>query len=104
MMLGLLLAAAIVCSNIFLFEHTRSVKKELKSEKAKEEQTPSFTAAPTITTPPTSVHVQFNVASYCLFEIGTAPEKEEQVASDITSYPSRFFLTLFRVIISPNAP
>jgi hypothetical protein len=101
---GMLLAAAIVCSNVFLLERTAEVKQVVKSEKAKDEkETHSFTTAPTIT-PPTSFYVELNVASHCLFDIVTPTENEEASCSNFTLLPQKYLLILFRVIISPNAP
>jgi hypothetical protein len=102
--LGIILSAAIVCSNVFLLDRSFQGKENIKSEKAKEEKkATAFTAAPTIT-PPSSVHVHFSVASYCLFEINTETDEECEVVSDFSFHPRRYLLTLFRVIISPNAP
>ena len=53
---------------------------------------------------PSPVDVQANLNPCCLFEIFFKEDfKENQVAVDLL-HPDRFFETMFRVIISPNAP
>jgi hypothetical protein len=103
--LGFMLAAAIVFVQIFQFQQTTTSKKEAKTEqhdskKAKEElrvSLPSFSL-------PSQVHVSVNLDAYCLFEITF--EENEQKEMDVLSplLPEKFLTTLFRVIISPNAP
>jgi hypothetical protein len=103
---GSLLALAIVCSQLFNFNTNISSKKEVKTEQKENsghsgEETlislPSFSL-------PTPVHVQSGLDSYCLFEI--VYEKHHKVAtiSQAPSYPTKLLITLFRAIISPNAP
>jgi hypothetical protein len=101
---GLLLAVAIVCSNVLLLAPKVHSVADCKSEKAKDEQEKFvFTAAPTIT-PPSSFLVQLNVEACCLFEVITQALKPEAFVSDFAIHPRKYLLTLFRVIISPNAP
>jgi hypothetical protein len=50
------------------------------------------------------VHVQVNLNPYCLFEIFFEEDIDEEHVEEDAFYPDRFFETMFRVIISPNAP
>lgn len=105
--IGLLLAAAIVCSHVFQMERAQVAKQKVNSEqKTKEdsEKNRAFFSAPTITTPPSSAHVQLNIVTYCLFQFCQPKEKVEVPLSEFHFKPQKFLLTLFRVIISPNAP
>ncbi len=53
---------------------------------------------------PTPVDVQGNLNPYCLFEIVREEDIDEDQGGEDLFYPDRFFETMFRVIISPNAP
>lgn len=53
---------------------------------------------------PVPVHVQPNLDAHCLFEIFFEKDRDTQFPEEVLSYPDRFFRTMFRVIISPNAP
>ena len=53
---------------------------------------------------PSVFHVKFNVETYSLFEVkGLGTPVLEDVPTN-TDLPRKLLLTLFRVIISPNAP
>jgi hypothetical protein len=102
---GSLLALAIVCSQLFNFNINSSPSKKVKTEQQENgrpsEQTlislPSFSL-------PTPVHVQTSFDSYCLFEIVFEKKCDIAALPEAPSYPTTFLTTLFRVIISPNAP
>jgi hypothetical protein len=103
--LGTILALAIVFSQVFLSQPT-TAKNTVKTEQQKKDSTPSedfHISAPSITLP-SSVHVHLNLDIYCLFEILLGEKPEEFYLEDLPLYTQRFFQTLFRVIISPNAP
>ncbi len=79
-------------------------------EKAKTEQTDntgdekgSFISLPTFSRP-APISVQVNLDAYCLFEIFFEEDVDENYVEEDVSYTDRFFQTMFRVIISPNAP
>jgi hypothetical protein len=103
---GSLLALAIVCSQLFNFNTNISSKKEVKTEQQENNSHSSEEAL--ISLPsfslPTPVHVQSNLDSYCLFEILFEKHNETVAPSQAPSYPTKFLITLFRAIISPNAP
>lgn len=104
MVAGLLLTVAIVCSNVLLLSQKFHQVAEVKSEKAQDEkEIVALTAAPT-TTPPSSFHVQMKVEAHCLFEVILDNERNEEFISEFAFHPGKLVLTLFRVIISPNAP
>jgi hypothetical protein len=106
MLIGLLLAIAVVCTNVFDPKHTKREGSEVdKTEKTDDKSSHeiSFLSAPTLT-PPSTFLVQLNLETYCLFEVITETKVEEDVESNFSLLPRRFLLTLFRVIISPNAP
>jgi hypothetical protein len=102
---GSLLALAIVCSQLFNFNINSSPsKKEVKTEQESGHQSeqalislPSFSL-------PTPVHVQTSFYSYCLFEIVFEKKCDIAALPEAPSCPTTFLTTLFRVIISPNAP
>ena len=100
MAVGVILAVAIVCSNVW----TNHVTKE--NEAAKTEQssdtTFEFFSAPTLS-PPSVFHVHLSLDTFCLFDIAYESAEEHSEVSDPIE-PPKLLLTLFRVIISPNAP
>lgn len=102
---GSILALAIVFSEFLTLQCIAS------GEKAKTEQTENKAGSDTETyislasfSLPAPVNVQVNLNPYCLFEIFFEEDIDEQHVEDDASYPDRFFETMFRVIISPNAP
>lgn len=104
MLLGLLIACAVVCSNVFQFENHGQVKIETKADKKKEEQKQrAEISAPTLSLPSTFI-VHLNLETYCLFEISAEDRSDRSFVCDFSFHPQRYLLTLFRVIISPNAP
>jgi hypothetical protein len=104
MMLGFILALAVICSHVFQVSHAApvaKVKSEQKSDQS--DQDLSFVTAPTIT-PPASAHVHSNLLAHCLFEIIQPEEGNESDNAGTAFHPQKFLMTLFRVIIAPNAP
>jgi hypothetical protein len=105
-LIGCLLAVAIVCVQVFQF-HTASVaKKEVKTEQQETNQSPdqSQVSLPSFSLPSPPVHVSVNLDAYCLFEILFKEHKESENSEVSTVLPQKLMVTLFRVIISPNAP
>ena len=100
---GLLLAAALICSHILNVE-TGTIEGKAKTEQG--EQSPenySFVSAPTIT-PPAAAQIHQNLVAQFLFEIALPQSEEHIITPDTQVKPGKLLLTLFRAIISPNAP
>ena len=102
--LGSILALAIAFSQYLTPECTAS-KQKVKTEqsgKATDEKA-SFVSLPSFSIP-APVNVQVNLDAYCLFEIFFGEDIDENYVAEDVSYTDRLFETMFRVIISPNAP
>lgn len=104
--MGVLTALVVVFSQLFYFQTARYAKKEIKTEKQEKQQDhgdeanvslPSFSQ-------PSSAHVEANQEPCCLLEILFEKSKEEDRTNRLPFSFSKFFQTLFRVIIAPNAP
>jgi hypothetical protein len=104
MILGLLLAVVVICSHVFQITPVKQSGKVAAEQKTEQsEENFSYVSAPTIT-PPSSANVQQNLVAHCLFEIVQPEEEKESFITEFSLHPQKFLLTLFRVIISPNAP
>jgi hypothetical protein len=102
--IGLLLAAAVVCSHVFHLIAEPSIEKGSKTEQTETSgEDFTFTTAPT-TTPPASAHVHSNLLAYLIFEIIQPQTREVTRSTNPSTHAGKLLLTLFRVIISPNAP
>jgi hypothetical protein len=103
--LGLLIATAIVCGHVFQLEQSSACKQDQKTEQDADRSgnDAHFVTAPTIT-PPSSAQVHSSFLAHFLFVIDQPECEEETFVSDFNFHPRKFLLTLFRVIISPNAP
>lgn len=102
---GSIIALAIAFSQ-FLGPEFSSAGKGIKTEQTADDsdkETNSFISLPSLSLP-APVHVQANLTSYCLFEIFFEEDTDEVQTDDDLLNADRFFETLFRVIISPNAP
>ena len=101
--LGSILACAIAFSQYLSPELVGSAEKAKteQTENSSEEQfyisLPSFSL-------PVPVHVQPSLDAYCLFEILFEKDNNADHVEERLFYTDRFFHTMFRVIISPNAP
>lgn len=103
--LGSILALAIVFSQFITPECVASnekVKTEQTDRNAGDE-TGHYISLPSFSLP-APVHVQVNLNPYCLFEIHFEENIDENHVEDNLLFSDRFFVTMFRVIISPNAP
>lgn len=100
---GVLLSVAVLCSNIFHISDSVKAAKTASTEKAKEEKEAAFFTAPTIT-PPAASNVQLDVPAICLFEIICEDDSPEVFDDEDVCRTQRYLTTLFRFIISPNAP
>jgi hypothetical protein len=104
MVAGLLLAAAVVCSNVFAPASRHSHKPETKTETSGDQkESISLNVAPT-STPPGSLNVELKTEAHCLFDICSNVFRPDQLLPEFEIHSQRLLLTLFRVIIAPNAP
>lgn len=105
LIIGSLLAVIIVCTQCFHFEAQSLSKKEISAGQEESDQPEDET---TISLPsfslPAPVHVQLNLDAYCLFEILFEEDQQLDSSAEAPAYPEKLLITLFRVIISPNAP
>lgn len=99
---GVLLAIAIACSNVFQFNEI-TVSQKAKTEQQKSDEHQVFFSVTSVA-PPVVTCLQFVSDIHCLFEISSLEESPEISPIEKVSINQRLFLTLFRVIISPNAP
>jgi flagellar biosynthesis component FlhA len=107
MITGILTALIIVFSQFFFFQNATYSKKLVKTEKQEEKKNndaktqislPSFSQS-------SSAHPEVQTkSSSCLFEILFEEVGEETHTVDIPLSFGKFFQTLFRAIIAPNAP
>lgn len=102
---GSILALAIVFSQ-FLTPQRVAAGEKAKSEQSANKNsgdTGSYISLPSFSLP-APVHVQVNLNPCCLFEILFEEDLDEAHVEEDAFYPDRLFETMFRVIISPNAP
>jgi hypothetical protein len=105
LIVGSILAFAMAFSQ-FLPSDLSAAKKKAKTAQASKEShddTQSDISLPTFSLP-APVHVQVNLNPYCLFEFFFEENTDEEQTEEDLLHPDRFFETMFRVIISPNAP
>lgn len=103
LIVGSILALAIAFSQFFTPEHVASTEKVKTENKTADNETEAFVSLPSFSLP-APVHVQVNLNPYCLFEIFFEEDVDENNVEEDLLHPDRFFETMFRVIISPNAP
>ena len=97
---GILIAVAILCSNV-LFTGAHAKKDVVKTEQSSNTSEEAFNA-PTLS-PPSVFHVNLTLDIFCLFDLAHEPVDEAGETSNPIE-PPKLLLTLFRVIIAPNAP
>lgn len=105
--LGILTALVIVLSQLFWFQAATFTKKvaetEQKSDADKTNEGADYISIPSSSMPTTNTVVvehDFTFLHEILFEKETSPE----VSKSVLQTAGKFFQTLFRAIISPNAP
>jgi hypothetical protein len=98
---GILVMVSIVCSNVLLLSG-ETKQATVKTEKTDENKV-QFISTPAGTVP-TTFTVELNNEIYCLFEVCSGIFKSEASEPESEFQPQRYLLTLFRFIISPNAP
>jgi hypothetical protein len=103
---GAFLALVIVLVQLFHYQavnktdsgkHTKTEQKEDQSNEASYNVLTSFSL-------PSPAYLELDTDLFCLFEIGFEQFGNEPTDADVPKYCITFFQTLFRVIISPNAP
>lgn len=102
---GVLTALVIIVSQLFYFQTAaHHPKKEVKTEQ-QDSSTPDgvYITLPSSTLPSSS-HVVFQQQVFCLFTVLVETVETSEPDRRVSLTPSRFFKTLFRTIISPNAP
>lgn len=101
--LGSILAFAIAFSQYFTLQPD-SVSEKVKTEQSGcADEGSTFISLPTFSIP-APLSVQASLDAYCLFEILFEEDIDENFVEDVDFQVDRFFVTMFRVIISPNAP
>jgi hypothetical protein len=103
--LGCVLAVAITCAQFFgIAGNQQEFRKLTKAEQTENsDDQSSYISLPSFSLP-SPVHVQINLDSHCLFEILFEDKQACITSLDVPNFTQKFFVTLFRVIISPNAP
>lgn len=102
---GSMLALAILFSQ-YLTPECISPDNKTKTEQADKsahDEGGSFISLPTFSLP-APISVQANLDACLLFEIFFEDYSDESYVEEEISYTDRLFETMFRVIISPNAP
>jgi hypothetical protein len=103
MSMGILVALAIVCSQLFYFQPASVPKKETKTEQQENSDDQVSFSVPS-TSLPSSVHVVLNPNVFLLFEI-LFEENVSKIPELTVAIPlGQFFRTVFGLTISPNAP
>jgi hypothetical protein len=104
MTLGCLLVVVIISSQFFSLASTpHDLKKAVAAEQTEDTDDKAYISLPSFSLP-SPVHVQINLDSHCLFEILFEDKQTSGTSTHVLDYTQKFFATLFRVIISPNAP
>lgn len=102
-LLGSVLALAIAFSHYLTFESFAPEKVSTEQTDQAGDESRTTITLPTFSLP-APVNVQASLDAYCLFEILLEEDLDENYVRDDVAYVSRLFHTMFRVIISPNAP
>jgi hypothetical protein len=105
--IGVLTAMMVVCSQLFFFQAPRPLKKEIKTEKTDQQSSSErddIISLPSFSQPTSAAHVEMNIRSFCLFEILFEENEEEASVHSLPLSFGKLLQTLFRVTISPNAP
>jgi hypothetical protein len=104
---GILTAMVIVLSQLFWFQAATLTKKvaakEQKADAAKEATQEAQISLPSSSLPSTNTVVVENDFSF-IHEILFEKENSPEASKTILFTAGKFFQTLFRAIISPNAP
>lgn len=103
--IGILVALAVIVSQLSFFPQKSFQKKETKTEQSQSDESDEqvYFSAPT-STAPSSAHVELNPNVFFLFEIILEQTELESYDFEISLPLSQCFRTLFGLAISPNAP
>jgi hypothetical protein len=102
--IGCLLAVVIVCSQVYSAHTKISVTTEQSDDSSSTNESTSTSISMASFSLPSPVNVQINLDPHCLFEIVFENVKEEVPHTSLPSIEEKLLITLFRVIIAPNAP
>jgi hypothetical protein len=107
LLLGVTTASVIIFSQIFYFQAATYCQEKAKTEQGDQDQQTDSNASH-ISLPSSTIsfapHIELNQdLSFVLGALFEATTREE-VATDVVLPVNRLFHTLFRFIISPNAP
>ena len=106
MLIGSLLALAIVVAQLHPLHVNAEIGKDVKKTETRDTnhaEDATVISLPSFSLPP-PLHVANGLTTHCLFEIFLENDRPEVSESETPSIPLKLLLTLFRVIISPNAP
>lgn len=105
MIIGAITAAVVVFTQLFLYEGPSSVPEEIKTEKTAEKSSGDqvLLAGPSDTVL-SSFHAGIHHEPVFLFEIFFDLQDNTDWTPEIPVSLGKYFLTLFHIIISPNAP
>lgn len=103
--LGCLLAAAMIAAQLCVFSpRVQSEKQADATEQTSDTETTQTIAIASFSIP-SPIHVEIKLDSHVLFEILFENKQEQPSAvSETVVSGHKLLVTLFRVIISPNAP
>jgi hypothetical protein len=106
-LMGAFLALVIVLVQVFHFQawHKADSAKRAKTEQ-KDNQNSNEASYNVLTSLslPSPAYLELDTDLFCLFEIVFEQADDEPRDTDVPQYCSKFFQTLLRVLISPNAP
>jgi hypothetical protein len=100
---GCLLAMVIVCSQVYSLQSKISSTTEQTDDSSSEDSNSASISMASFSLP-SPVNVQINLDPHCLFEIVFENVKAEVPHTSLPSIEEKLLITLFRVIIAPNAP
>lgn len=110
---GVFTAMVIIFGQLFYFQAAAHAKKEVKNEVRQETQNgdqqadddnQAFISQPAGSLPAASAQVEINHESFCIQEILFEDVDIDYPQDRIPLYIGKLFHTLFRTLISPNAP
>lgn len=109
LILGVITAVAIVLSQCFFFQHQspsnqKEVAKSQQHQAGDQQQDNQAYISLPSTSLPSSTHVEVTQSSFFLFEILFEESTPSVSSSGVPILVDKLFHTLFRAIISPNAP
>lgn len=102
---GIITAAVVIFSQVFLFQGAKLCKNDIKTEKNSEKSTEEqvFISLPSDTIL-SSFEAGVHHETVFLFEILFENSEDDSWTPEMPVSLGKYFLTLFHIIISPNAP